>query len=225
MSADKSPRATTPVTVRDDGTETHESWIKLTASKVTSTPGRRLFDSEIPHTHYVRVGVHRCTRERHLNNDWTYASQTLMEFSMSHAQWGAFVSSFGEGGGVPATLDFHEGQVPQAPAESRLGESVREVRGAADKSLSEIRAGYEQLAAAFDRGAGKREMRDLIHSLGARVKNGPANMAFAADQLSEHVENVVTKARADLEAMASAVADSGDHSLESGTVALLGEGE
>ncbi len=203
-------RDITPVAVSDDGTETHESWIALQLSKVSAQSGQRLFDSEITHNHYITMRVCRCERRRDLNRDWKHATRTLLEVGMSHAQWGAFVSSFGEGSGVPATLFRDaEGAVPQAPFESRLGESAREVRDSGSAALTEIQEGYAALEAAFERGAGKREMCDAIRTLKYRIENAPANMEFAASSLTRHVENVVTKARTDIEAMA--VAAAADH--------------
>ncbi len=200
-------RDVTAIVVAEDGIESHESWLSIGASKVQST-GARLFNSEITHNHFVTVTISRCKRQRTLNRDWKHATQTLMEFAMSHAQWGAFVSSFGDGNGVPATLlRDHSGLVPQAPAESRLGESAREVHDAGDKALAGINESYVAMEEAFERGASKREMRELIRDLKYRIANAPKNMEFAATSLTEHVENVVTKARADFEAMAIPTAD------------------
>lgn len=219
------PREHTPLHVKADGTESHESWIMLAPSKVSATPGERLFDSEITHSRYVTVRVLRCERRRELNRDWKHGTEVLMELAMSHAQWGAFVSSFGEGSGVPATLLRDQGgPVPQAPAESRLRETAREVLGSGEKALAGIQDGFEELEAAFERGAGKREMRDLIHTLKHRIGNGPRNMEFAATSLTEHVENVVTKARTDIEAMAVDAAQQG-LALDVGAARLLDAGE
>lgn len=191
----------TEIRIDEQGHETHESWIQLVANKVSATPGVRLFDSELTHNRYIQVGVHRCARKRDLNRDWVHTTELICELAMSEAQWGAFVSSFGGGGGVPATLTWLDGPVPGFPFESRLDESHREVKDAGEKALKEIQAAYDELAAAFDEGAGKKVMRERIHHLGSRLKGGPANMAFAAKSLTEHVETVVTKARADIEAM------------------------
>ncbi len=219
-------RKITGIAVAEDGTESHESWISLVLSKVSAQPGQRLFDSEITHNRYVTVTVCRCTRTRDLNHDWKHAEQTLMEFAMSQAQWGAFVSSFGEGGGVPATLFFdRNGPVAQAPYESRMAESVRDVRAAGTEAFAEIREGYEALEAAFERGAGKREMREMIRTLKYRITNAPANMEFAAESLTTHVENVVTKARADVEAMVVDAAARGGLALEAESLQLLGAGD
>jgi hypothetical protein len=91
----------TAIRLNEHGEETHESWLLIRANHVTSTPGARLFDSEIAHQHYVVVTVTRCRRRRDLKRDWLFNDETLLEMSMSQAQWGAFVSSFGQGAGAP----------------------------------------------------------------------------------------------------------------------------
>jgi hypothetical protein len=121
-----------------------------------------------------------------------------MEWDMSMAQWGAFVSSFGDGTGVPATLRFlgdsgTRGIVPAAPFESRLAESHAEVREAGNRAAAAV-------AEAFAAYKEKKTAGNLRH-LEAMIRNMPANMEFAASSLTKHVETVVTKARADIEAM------------------------
>lgn len=203
------PRPTTPVRVsveHGDAVERHESWITVRANRIQATPGVSLFDSEIRHRQFIRVTVAEATRRRDLSHDWIYAERTLFEFSLSQAQWGAFVSSFGDGTGVPATLTFDHGRdddpgVPASPYEPRTAEGIREVQRSGEEALNEVQVAFQAIQEAFDRGAGKKEMRELLHTLKIRMENGPKNMAFAAKSLTEHVENTVTKARADVEAM------------------------
>lgn len=198
----------TDIIVHEDGTEEHESWLMIRANNISSTPGAVLFDSEIQHQHYIYVSISRCTRKRGLNRDWKHATKLLLEMSMSQAQWGAFVSSFGNGSGVPATLTFLSGQgmVPQAPRESYFDKSHQEVKDAGTKALEEIRRAANDLSGAFVGGATKKVLKEKIFHLNAMIQNGPANMEFAAKSLTEHVENVVTKARADIESMAATAA-------------------
>jgi hypothetical protein len=136
-----------------------------------------------------------------LNHDYKHGSTTLLEFDMSQAQWGAFVSSFGNGSGVPATLSFFNGRVPQAPAESRLALSHKEVRDAGTKVVAEVREDFEALQKAINDKMGMKEIRSRMHTLECRINNTPANMEFAAKSLTKHSENVVTKARSDIEGM------------------------
>jgi hypothetical protein len=196
------PRETTEVRIDEKGDETHESWLLISAGRVTSTPGAALFDSELRHQHYVSVKVTRCTRQRSLNRDWLYGCETLLEMSMSMAQWGAFVSSFNTTG-VPATLEYLTGvgPVPQAPHAPRFEHSLNEVRNAGDKALAQVQESYAQVMEAFENG-GKKAQREALRSMGHTLNNVPRNLEFVAESMTEHVENVVTKAKADIEAMA-----------------------
>lgn len=215
----------TEIRVDDRGHETHESWLLIRANNVSSTPGHRLFDSEIPHGHFIKVVVTRCQRQRQLNRDYLYQKEVLLEMAMSQAQWGAFVSSFGNGSGVPATLEFLGGQgyVPQAPAESRFDQSHEEVREAGAKALEEIQQSYERVMDAFEN-SGKRDLREALTNMKYVLRNGPLNMEFAAKSLTEHVEAVVTKARADIEGMVLSAMERGELPESAGAF-QLGRGE
>jgi hypothetical protein len=216
----------TEIVFNERGDETHESWLLISAGNISSSmPGKHLFDSEIAHAHFVNVRIYRCSRRRELNRDYKYQTNLLLEMSMSAAQWGAFVSSFGRGSGVPATLEFlvGEGTIPEAPVENRLGESQREVKEAGTEALRSVTESYERVMDAFENG-GKRALREALRDLGIRLENAPKNMEFAAESLTEHVENVTTKARADIEAMVLNAIESGE--LPEGSArTLLGSGD
>lgn len=199
----------TEIRIDERGDETHESWLLVRAGRISAAPGAQLFDSEIKHQHFIRVEIDRCSRKRDLNHDWHHGRETIMEFDMSEAQWGAFVSSFGIGSGVPATLNFFripedvpEGLTPQPPGTSRLAESHREVREAGDVAVEKVVAAHAAVMEAFEAKAGRKVMGECLHTLTCMINNAPANMEFAAKSLTEHVEKVVTKARADIEGMA-----------------------
>jgi hypothetical protein len=208
-------REVVEIRIDERGHETHESWVVIRANRGTTMgsvrDGARLFGSEIPHSSVITVTVARCSRERSLYHDHLYHEKTLLEVDMSEAQWGAFVSSFGQGTGVPATLKWLSGvgRVPAAPAESRLDESLAEVRAAGDRSLAGIAEALEEVEAAFEAG-GRRLLREKLRTLHYAVANAPSNMEFAAESLAEHAENVVTKAKADIEGMVLAAAERGE---------------
>ena len=218
-------RETTEVIVLEDTAErgrneTHPSWILISFNNTShSPPGADLFDSEISHQHTVSLKITRCERRRHLNRDWFFPTQTILEARMSKAQFGAIVSSFGQGTGVPATLEYLNGeQIASAPVERRLDESHREVRDAGRTALAEVVGAEKAVQEAYERKAGRKEMTPLLNTLHHRIRNAPANMEHAAESLTEHVEKVVTKARADVEGMVlNALAANGANELPEGT--------
>jgi hypothetical protein len=179
----------------EKGRERHPAWALIGASRVSSSGGAVLFESDIRHQHYVVVTLTTASRTRDLNRDWIYGEKKFVEVAMSEAQWASFVSTMNVGQGVPATLLRREDErnVPGMPYEPRLRESMAEVRGAADKYISRIRE-------AFDTYANHKTVGNL-RDLEATIKNATSNIAFTAKSLDEHAENVVQRARADIEAM------------------------
>ncbi len=183
-------------TLTEHGDQRHPAWGMIGASRVsTSPPGATLFDSDIRHAHTVIVRIGTATRKRDLNRDWIHAGRQFVEVEMSEAQWASFVSSMNVGDGVPCTIRSREDvyDVPGVPYEPRLRESMAEVESAAARAA-------EQVAAAF---AAYKEHKTAanLRTLGYVIANMPANIGYAAESLSEHAENVVQKARADIEAM------------------------
>lgn len=191
-----------PVTVDEKGVETHPSFVAIRASRVSGHT--TLNDSEIVHGEYVQITVNTTTRRRNLNRDWWHSRDRIIQIDMSLAQWGAFVSSFGDGGGIPVTLSWHGGRIPRAPHETRIEHSLREVRGAGKKALGDIAAAVSALRSAWDAKAGRREVGEKLNYLEHMVANGPDNMAFAAESLTEHAERTITNMRADVEGMLNA---------------------
>lgn len=179
----------------DDRLETHPAWGLIGASRVTSSPGAVLFDSDILHRSYVMVRLHQAQRRRSLIRDWLHADRkTIVEIAMSEAQWASFVSTMNVGSGVPCTIDrIDMKQVPGMPHEPRLVETMDEVSKASEKAIEKIQKAFEEV----ERKPNKANIKTLRHT----IENLPGNMRFAADSLSEHTENVVQRARADIEAM------------------------
>lgn len=175
--------------------EQHPAWGLIGASRVSSSPpGAILFDSDIQHQHYVVVRVSQTARKRDLHRDWLHGRQQHIEIAMSEAQWASFVSSMNVGQGVPCTvLSIGREQIPGFPYEPRLRESLSEVQQASQQAMEKIEAAF----AAYKEKKNASNLRDLEYA----IKNAPANMTFAAKSLAEHAENVVQRARADVEAM------------------------
>lgn len=186
-----------PTVVNEErGDETHPAWVLVGASRVASTPGAVLFDSDVQHGHYIVVSVRRARRRRDLNHDWKFGDITpIVSFAMSEAQWASFVSSMNVGDGVPATLEWDatldNPLVPGMPFAPRLQVSIDEVHDAAERLVQAVRDAFDEYKA--------KPTKDNLRTLQARIDNMTPNMDYAAKSLGEHAENVVQRARADIE--------------------------
>lgn len=215
------PRDIIPPTKNEYGGEEHPAWAMIGASRVQNgPPGAVLFDSDIRHGHTIMVRISTASRRRDLNQDYLHSEKEFIEIEMSEAQWASFVSSMNVGNGVPCTVRRREGEwtVPGMPYEPRLQESMNETRQAADKVVEEIREAFE----AFEAKRNAANLRTLKYA----IENATPNVLFAAKSLTKHAENVVQRARADIEAMvASKARQLGIDPGDLGGVAELTEGD
>jgi hypothetical protein len=211
------PRDIVNPAVDEDGRESHPAWAMIGASRVSSgPPGATLFDSDIRHAHTVMVRISTASRKRDLHRDWLYGERQFVEVEMSEAQWASFVSSMNVGSGVPCTVRFRADAdppiVPGMPFDSRLQASMDEVRTAADDAAAAVAEAFATYAA--------HKTAANLRSLEWTIKNMPANLEFAASSLTRHTEDVVQKARADIEAFV--VAKAGQLGIEPGELGVAG---
>lgn len=200
--------------------ETHPAFGMIGVSRSQIGPtGSSLFDSDLHHHHTIRVTIRTASRRRDLNRDWIHGEKEFVEIEMSEAQWAAFVSSSGQGDGVPCTIRRREDEVfvPGMPLEPRLQESITEVRGAAEKAFAKVQK-------AFDAYAEKKNAANL-KTLKYAIANAAGGIEFAGNSLTKHAENVVQKAKFDIEAAVLSQAKA--LGLEPGDISVpqLGEGD
>lgn len=195
------PRDIVQPTVNQYGAETHPAFAMIRASRTSQTPGSVLFQSDIRHGHSVRIVIETADRKRNLNHDWVHGGKQLMEIELSEAQWASFVSSMNTSG-VPATLRWTaaDGQLPELPYDPRLAHSMAEVKEAAAKTFGRIKAAMVAYDA-LPKDAKAKEKREALEEIRRSVQHAEANLAFTANSLNGYAEDVVSKARADIEAM------------------------
>ena len=198
----------TPPTLNEHGDEVHPAFGNITVnrSSVVGGPhnGAVLFDSEIAHRETITVKISPATRSRDLNHDWIHATgKPLVEVEMSMAQWASFVSSMNSGSGVPCTIRKTETEwdVPGLEFAPRLALSAQETRSAAERAFSDIKDALAEVEEVIDSKAGVKALRSAIGTLRARINNAVPNVDFATKSLRKHTEDVMQKARADVEAM------------------------
>lgn len=183
-----------------DNEENHPAFGSIAAHRVSASPGQPLFDSDVLHRHYVQVTISRAVRYRDLNTDWLHPTTELIQVDMSEAQWASFVSSMNTSG-VPCTLHRVDGErVDPVEYSPRLQLSMDETKAAARKAYDGIKKALSALES-LDPKAGVKARRQAMNNLHYAIENAEGEVAFASKQLAEHTENVVQRARADIEAM------------------------
>lgn len=188
-------------TINEHGDEEHPAFGLIGASRISwSSPGAVLFDSDIRHQHSVRVRISGAIRHRQLNHDWVYSQKQEIEVELSKAQWASFVSSMNMGDGVPCTIRARgvEG-TPDIPYAPSLKQTMDEAHGAAEGAFGAIKEKLAEYEAIVKTGTAKQK-KEALFDLHCTIQNAVPNVDFAGQQLIKQTEDVVMKARADIEA-------------------------
>lgn len=204
--------------VDEHGFDAHPAWAVIGASRIQSNPGQVLFDSDIVHANTVRIRLMLATRKRELHHDYIHGSKMLAEVELSEAQWASFVSAMNVGDGVPCTLRFDGDYVPGFPHEPQLAETMAETHAAAERAFGDIREAFT----AVENATTAKEKREAMDTLRARINNATPNVDFAGQQLVKQAEDVVQKAKADVEAFVTTRARQLGIDVGSYTLALPG---
>lgn len=199
-------------TVDQYGRERHPAWGTILAHRQQST-GTHLFDSDIIHQNTVAITLYEASRKRDLHHDHVMGDKVIAEVVLSEAQWASFVSTLNSGSGVPCTIGWtRDGttgrDTPDFPHQPRLAETMAETHRAAQAAFDEIQAAFDALEAAMapTSNAPMKEKREALRDLKYKIQNATPNVDFAGKVLIEHAEDVVQKAKADVEAFVIAKA-------------------
>lgn len=151
-----------------------------------------LFDSEHKHQGFVTIRIGTAARSRQYGRDWIKKDTQLIEVHLSESQWATFVTAMNYGDGVPCTLSWIMGEnieQPEAPEQrTKLfkDDFLKTIQNAVDRidgMLSESKLTKAQ----------QNELRMIRQEI---VSNAP----FMEKQFSEHMEDRVERAKADVEA-------------------------
>ena len=67
------PQEIVQPTADENGDEYHPAFGMAQVSRITSTPGQVLFDSDLRHSHWIEFRISEATRRRDLKRDWIRA--------------------------------------------------------------------------------------------------------------------------------------------------------
>lgn len=197
-----------------------------------STNGTRLFGSDIAHHHLISIEVKRAVVDRHLNRDWVHSEESIVEFSLSMAQWAQLVASVGMGEGTPVTLT----RAPEAgtpihhapPIESDSVRDVfeREIAEAAQSASQDVKRVQGMIQEFLRPGAkkpGKADLEAMHNALLHAGKHFESNMGCVLNSFQRAMEETTEAAKTEVEMFVAGVAQrTGLESLRNGGVPALG---
>jgi hypothetical protein len=191
--------------MKDEKTETHESFGMIGVSRYTCTPAQTFFGSSIKHHAGIAIEIHEAEKIRSLSGDHFHEARPLIRVSMTPAQFADMITSANIGGGVPCTLERVMGKArPDCPETNERATIVSEFKEAMEdlaQRLDELVAKAEALKAKPTILKGDRaEFVSLAETIRRRVSEA---MPFINSQFNEAMDGILTEAKADLDSWVS----------------------
>jgi hypothetical protein len=156
----------------------------------------------------VSIKLSRADLHRNLHNDWVFPTETIVNFSMSEAQWAMFATGRGTGEALPVTLELVPlrgvlTRVPEIerPMDTRKEQFDLEVKEKLKDTLASILRATEEIKDLSNgKSVSKVALRTAVGCLESTLKNLPSNLQFSVDQFVETTAGMVEDAKQEVEA-------------------------
>ena len=183
----------------------HPSFAVIGAYRVS---GRAtLAGSPLRHHGFVNIRIGYAKEHvSHTHSHFMATGQCIAEVSLSEAQWATFVSNMNVGSGVPCTVEYaKDGKTVRHPyIEDESFDQKREadIRRATAKAQEQLRAAVKALDELLkEKTISKKRLSEVRNMFVRPVDHGPGDMEHLANMLTEHKENLVEAAKAEVASM------------------------
>ncbi len=175
-----------------------------------------LYGSDFIHNDSISIVISTSTLNRDLSRDWPFAENELIEVALSEAQWATFVSSLNVGSGVQCTIE-HKDRVA-VPGLPKPVERQKQFMGEANQKIADTIVELTKLTTMISAlkisDKQKKELLDQARMARMQIES---NAPFVMEQFGEHMEQVVEKAKIEVNAYAVS------HLMRAGLAALGGK--
>jgi hypothetical protein len=171
----------------------------------------QLFGSPIKHNGGVTIQLSKAVEYYSLHRSWMHGTETIAEITLSEAQWATFVSTLNVGSGVPCTVRMAaEGPLDPKPLiqeDSWAEKRSADLRDKVAEDLGRLREAVRELDEVLKRPTiRKSDLQTVRHLLLKAVDQAPGSYQFAADSVTEHTEELVQAAKAEVSAFVTRMA-------------------
>jgi hypothetical protein len=197
-------------TAHERESHSHPAFAQIGITRFTCMPYMNMFGSSLKHYSGIRVEINRAKLDRHLNDDHIHQEEHLLSFTMSESQWATFVSSIGQGGGVPITLTYAPAkpyrleQIPAIRTTSVREVFAKEIKDKAENYMAEAKRiiGEMVLLLNSQGSVSKTKLRELVSDLEHTFGGLPETMRFIQTQFDETMEKTVAAGKSEIEGFA-----------------------
>ena len=186
----------------NDTEEYHPSYGQITISRFQGGHSN-FYGSKINHNGGISLKITRSVKHRNEYNESYYPTDTLIEITMTDAQFATLITSLNVGEGSPCTLKRLRGEYMPICREKSLNQ---ELTSDLSKRLSEIannfRMGYEKIEEILaKKGAiNKGDRQKIASTYNKLMQELTSNLPFLHECMTESIDKAMHQAKVDIEA-------------------------
>lgn len=183
----------------------HPSYGQIVLTKPSST-GTSLLGSKVKHPSYISMEINEAVISEDGFSEHVFGRNRIIKIDMSEAQWAHMVSSFGNGGGTPVTINWREGhgyveRPPDAvPVIDLAKKSADETKQGLVKRLRDLETDVKTLSTKSGT-VTKKDLTKLAMDFNILSSWLSSNFDYLETQVVERMEKEVAKAQIEIEAI------------------------
>lgn len=164
---------------------------------------RTLFGSSIKHSDIILCTISNCELDRHLNTDWFYPTDTVLEFEMSHNQFAQMLTQMNSNA-VPITFKRKPIDKPkrceEPPYESVIQKHSQEFEEHLENINNKTKNLIKMLNETLDNSKIKKSDKERLISLANNILTEiQSNSEYQLDAFHEQIDKTVTEAKNEIE--------------------------
>lgn len=182
--------------------------------------GRTLFGSKLYHNDVITLTIKAAELDRHLNNDWYHAKDTLIEVNMSATQFAEFITRPNRGDGVPCTVTKVMGtSMPDPPTDAMLHKHNEEFKASMQNMTVDMREKLDQLSKILGKASiGKQDREDIKSLFDGFLRDIESKIPFIHKQFGEALDKAVQSSKIEIETFAASRGINGSSMLNIGPI-------
>lgn len=183
-------------------TTSHPSYGVMRFNKCHVHP-RALFGSSIKHSDLVTLEIDYAELSRGFNGDWIHPRNHILRASMSFSQFAEAITSFGDGVGIPITLEMTEylGRIEPLEFHGKIEQFENEFKETLDKNSETTKNAKTEIAQILEKKSiGKGDREKILRLLDQIISQTTSNTAFVYDQFNKQMNKTVSEAKSEIEA-------------------------
>lgn len=183
---------------------THPSYGTIVFNRTYCGGEKALFGSSIKHRDTITMELRHAEIIRGLHQDWIHGNNLIARVEMSYSQFAEAITSFGQGSGIPVTINYTEkdGRMPECDFISKREQFSDEFKAKREEVTKESQQLLQDVADLFSqkKTLNKKDKEAVISKLKELNMNLECNMDFIADQFNEQMDKTVMEAKGEIEA-------------------------